>query len=329
MAIRVGFLGTGAWSRVHLYWVQQHPETVVTACYGSNPEKTASFAREAGEDCAIYPTYQEMFPHVDAVYLAIPPFAHTTQIREALDAGLHVFTEKPLARTLENARATVAVAEAHPELRTQIGYMLRFSQPVEVLGDFVFRRGKPILFVGRYFCNDLHAHWWRDHAKSGGQLLEQVIHLIDLACFLFGEPKEVVYMAENLAHRDVEGYTTNDVSVLTVRFDSGALATFAATNQAVPGRWEMAYRVVFEHLTAASASLDAGEFWVTEPGAEETFTVAEGPDPYRAETEDFIGAILEGRPTRCPFSEGLVALRVIDAAERSAVSGEIVPVPTT
>ncbi|MDA1190688.1 MAG: Gfo/Idh/MocA family oxidoreductase [Candidatus Poribacteria bacterium] len=321
MPLRVGFLGTGAWSRGHLYQVQQQPDTVVTACFGTNPTKTASFKDEAGDSCVVYENYREMLRHIDALYVVIPPFAHETQIRDAIEAGVHVFTEKPIARTLEDAKRTAEVAEARTDVKTQIGYMLRFTQAANVIGDFVHRRGTPILMTGRYFCNDLHAHWWRDHDKSGGQLLEQVIHLIDFAGSYFGEPTEVYCVADNLAHRAVEGYTTDDVSVLTARFDSGAVATFAATNQAVPNRWEMAYHLVFENLTVESDDLHAARFRVTEPGAEESFDLNNSPTPYEAETVDFLSAIRENRPTRCPVQEGVKALRIIDAAERSRASG--------
>lgn len=323
MTLRVGFLGTGGWSHAHLYRVRQQPDVVVAACYGSNPDKTRAFKESAGESCIVYADYHEMFPQIDALYVVIPPFAHTGQIREAIEAGIHVFTEKPLARTLAEAEKTAAVADAHPEIRTQMGYMLRFTRAADIMGDFALRRGAPLLFTGRYFCNDLHAHWWRDHAKSGGQLLEQVIHLIDLSCHLFGTATRASYVRENIAHRDVEGYTTNDVSVLTAQFESGALATFAATNQAIPGRWDMGYHVVFERLTAAADSLDAARFWVTDPQAQEEFALENTGDPYMAETADFLAAIREGRPARCPISEGLKALRVIEAAERAAKSGKM------
>lgn len=318
MTIRVGFLGTGAWSYTHLYWVQQQPDAVVTACYGTNAEKTRRFQQAAGETCRLFASYEEMFPEIDALYVVVPPFAHTGQIEEAIRAGIHVFTEKPLARKLADAQKTVAVAAAHPNVQTQLGYMLRFSRPVEVVGDFVYRRGKPILFTGRYFSNSLHAHWWRDHARSGGQLLEQTIHLIDLACFLFGDPVEVFCSRDNLAHRETEGYTTDDVSAVVIRFANGALGTFSSTNAAIPERWDMEYEVVFERFTMRSTTLDSARCWVTDPNAPEEFSVEPGRGPYRVETEDFFDAIRRRRPTRCPLSEGLVALRVIEAAEESA-----------
>jgi predicted dehydrogenase len=332
MTLRVGFLGTGAWSRAHLYRVQQHADVVVTACYGSNPDKTRAFQQAAGADCIVYPTYADMFPHVDALYVVLPPFAHTGQVGEAIAAGVHVFAEKPLARTLEQAQRYAEIADAHPDVRTQIGYMLRFGLPAKVMGDFALRRGRPILFLGRYFCNSLHAHWWRDHARSGGQLLEQVIHLIDLACLLLGDPREVSLQRENIAHRHVEGYTTDDVSVLTVRFASGAIGVFAATNCAVPETWEMEYRVVFERMTVASNTVDSARFWVYEPDFSEEFVadVAQSDraqEAYAEETADFLGAIREGRPTRCPIREGLTALRVIEAAETSVERRGPVVVP--
>jgi len=326
MPFRVGFLGTGAWSRAHLYRVQQVADVAVTCCFGSNPAKTRDFQSAAGDGCRIVPTYTDLFAEADAIYVTIPPFAHDRQIADAIETGVHVFTEKPLARTVEQARVSVSAAQVHPDVRTQLGYMLRFTRTSQVLSDFVFRRGQPILFTGTYFCRDLHAHWWRNHDLSGGQLLEQMIHLVDLSCLLSGEPLQALLAAGNLAHRDVDGYTSPDVTSLIVRFESGALASLSATNCAVPGRWDMQYQIVFEHLTVRVDSDQRARFWVTETDGAESFTVEEPHDPYAAETEDFIASIREGRPARCPIEQGLVALRVIEAAERSRAEGGFVDV---
>jgi len=320
--LRVGMLGTGAWSRLHLYNLQRQPHVEVCACYGSNPQKTQTFQQQAGEGCVIYPRYQDMFPHIDAMYVVIPPFAHDMEIIEAAEAGIHVFTEKPIARTLEQSRRIVEQVNRYPAVKTQIGFMLRFSRVVEVVQDFVFRRGRPVLFIGRYFSNDLHAHWWRDIEKSGGQLLEQVIHLVDIACHFCGEPERVYFDRANLCHQAVPNYTAGDVSALTIRFENGALAVIGATNQAVPGKWECDFRMVFENLTVAYWEPSRGEFWVTEPGQSEFFQVNEGPDPYLRETEDFLDAIRNEHPPRVPLSEGLKSMRIIDAAEQSLKRGE-------
>jgi predicted dehydrogenase len=138
----------------------------------------------------------------------------------------------------------------------------------------------------------------------------------------------VFYRRDNIVHCDVEKYTTDDVSALFVRFASGAMATFSSTNAAVAERWDMEYEVVFERFTMRCASLDSARCWVTDPDAPDEFIVEPGAGPYRVETEDFLAAIRENRPTRCPVSEGLTALRVIEAAEESAKRGVPVELAT-
>ncbi len=106
-----------------------------------------------------------------------------------------------------------------------------------------------------------------------------------------------------------------------IRFENGALAVIGATNQAVTGKWDCDFRVVFENLTVAYWAPGQGEFWVTEPSRSEFFQINEEVDPYFRETEDFLSAIFNDRQPRVPLSEGLTSMRIIEAAEQSQKLG--------
>src|ERR1043166_4439779 len=66
--------------------------------------------------------------------------------------------------------------------------------------------GAPGLMLGKYFCNSLHSPWWRDKAKSGGQIVEQIIHTFDIIRYLLGEPESVFARTANLFHKEVPDY---------------------------------------------------------------------------------------------------------------------------
>ena len=173
-----------------------------------------------------------------------------------------------------------------------------------------------------YACNSLHSEWWRDRAKSGGQLVEQAIHLLDLARFFLGEPAEVFAAQANLFHRAAPDYTIEDASATVVRFQSGSLAVLTATNGAIPGRWEASWRVVAPGLTADFADANTAVFHdtrsdrpETQPAAE---TVAADTDLYLAETLDLLAAIRDDRPAAVPIEEGVRTLALALAARRSA-----------
>ena len=124
--------------------------------------------------------------------------------------------------------------------------MFRFGDAVEQLKRKIVNgeAGLPGLLSARYFCNNLHASWWRERSKSGGQLVEQVIHMFDLLRYLAGEADSVFSRQENLYHRDVENYAIEDVSATIISFLNGGLGVVYATNNAIPGKWINDYRVV-------------------------------------------------------------------------------------
>jgi predicted dehydrogenase len=154
--------------------------------------------------------------------------------------------------------------------------------------------------------------------KSGGQLVEQVIHILDLARFFFGEPGQVFSLQENLFHSQVEGYTVEDASVTSIRFLSGALAVITATNNAIPNRWDYDWRIFLPELTADFSDANHALFHHTKQAWASTFTVAAEKDMYLAETLDLLQAIHDDRPTQVPIEEGVRSLHLALAATQSA-----------
>src|SRR5690606_27571714 len=126
------------------------------------------------------------------------------------------------------------------------------------------KTGEIALMNARYFCNALHAAWWRDRAKSGGQLVEQAIHLFDLMRVFMGDPVSVYSRQENLFHRDIPDYTSEDTRESVVRFANGRFGMVTATNNAIPGKWNGDYRIVTRHITADFTSANAATFTHTD-----------------------------------------------------------------
>ena len=119
------------------------------------------------------------------------------------------------------------------------GFMYRFGAAVQ-RWDAAARAGEAGrvgLFTGQFHCNALHADWWRERAKSGGQMVEQLIHIVDLARHQLGEPQSVYARTANFFHRDVAGYDSDDVSAIVLGYADGRVGVLNATNGAVPGQW--------------------------------------------------------------------------------------------
>ena len=214
----------------------------------------------------------------------------------------------------------VEVAE-QAGVKTQVGFMLRFGGAISRFRELQRegQTGPTALLTARYFCNALHAPWWRQREKSGGQLLEQVIHLFDLLRFLGGEPAAVFCRQDNLFHGAVPDYTSEDVSATLVTFRNGGLGVIAATNNAIPGQWTHDYRIVAQRMTADFQGPNRAIFTPTDRSPAEPMVIASECDFRREQIVDLLQAIESNGTTRTPIREGALSLDFALAASRSAV----------
>ena len=182
----------------------------------------------------------------------------------------------------------VAAAEG-AGITTQVGFMFRFGGAVGKLKQMMAsgEAGPAGLMSTRYFCNALHAPWWRQRDKSGGQLVEQVIHMVDLMRYLMGEADTVYSVQRNLYHQEVPDYTVEDVSGTVISFAYGGIGVIYASNNAIPGKWINDYKVVTAHVTAEFSDANHAIFHHTADSAVRSEEVAAEDDVYQLEVLDF------------------------------------------
>ncbi|MCB9138509.1 MAG: Gfo/Idh/MocA family oxidoreductase [Caldilineaceae bacterium] len=327
--LRMAIIGCGGFARRHARVFTELPDyfQLVAFC-DRNHDRAARFSQDFTQGAAAvftdHPTLLAQ-ARLDAVAICVPPYGHTDQVACAAQHGVHVFIEKPIALTMEQAWSMVEAAEA-AGIVTQVGFMLRFGSAVERLKQIIEsgEAGQAGLMSARYFCNDLHAGWWRSRDRSGGQLVEQVIHMIDLMRYLMGEAESVYSIQRNLFHKNVPDYTIEDVSGTTISFAQGGIGVLYATNNAIPGKWTNDYRVVAAHLTAEFSDANHAAFVYTSDPALPRETVASDESVYRREMMDFYHAIRENRPARTPIREGARSLALALAATQSAQTNQVV-----
>lgn len=332
--LRVAILGCGWIASQHATILASEPGIQVVAVGARTREKAAGFI--AAHDLNAVP--YENFTHLleaarpDALYVALPPAAHDGQVEAAAARGVHLFLEKPIA--LHSARAQ-SQAEAIREagVISQVGFHLRHGSAVRRLHDLIAdgSAGRATLFQGSFQCNALHASWWRERNLSGGQVLEQVIHLYDLAIHLLGDPLTAWGQMANLCHDSVSGYTIEDTSIGMLRHARGALTTITGSNCAIPDEWNSRFTVVCERITAVFSDSNHAEFTHLLPdGLVRRETISGTGDPYAAETRDFIAAIRAGRSASTPIAHGVRSLETVLAIMKSAdEEGYPIQLPTT
>ena len=256
---------------------------------------------------------------LDLLIVALPPFAHAGQVEEAARRGIHLLVEKPIALTCERAAAMVEAARG---VTAACGFMYRFGGAVERWDRLVAEGavGRIAQFSGSFHCNALHAPWWRDRALSGGQMVEQLIHIVDLARVSLGMPRSVFARTARFGHLDVPGYTAEDISAMILTYDSGAMAVLHASNLAVPGRWDKAWQIIGERMIGRFVDFNSGEIFRAD-GDGPSEVVESRADPFVAQLADLRDAITERRPPRVPLSDGEQTLRIVLTARRSAEAG--------
>lgn len=331
VCLRTGILGCGGIANRHAGVLANLQAIELVAFCDVVWERAEGFNQKYGRGQAqVFEDYHDMLDRagLDIVYICLPPFAHADEVAHAARQGIHILIEKPIALDSAQAWAMVQAVEG-AAVKTQVGFMYRFGEAVEHLRQALQNgeAGPASMMVATYYCNHLHAPWWRDKSKSGGQVVEQVIHLFDMARYLLGEPKTVYARLANLFHADVPGYTVEDVSSTVISFAGGALATIAATNTAIPGKWLFEFDVVTKNVTASFQDPNKATFVRTNRPWSSSLMIASDKDLFLAETLDLIQAIREDRPTRTPMREGALSLDLVLAIAHSAREGRELALP--
>lgn len=212
---------------------------------------------------------------VHVVSVVVANALHREIVEALLAAGKHVLCEKPLSDSLEDARAMVDAAAAHPDLATGTAFVYRRQPAVAAIRDLVRDElGAVSHFNGRYWCDyassPLTPMAWRYTGGPGtGALSDIGSHLIDLAEFVCGPMTQVGggafttmvkerFVAKGTTYGHARAELTDvkepvgndDVATFTAHFESGAVGTFSISRIAPGHANSMAFDVMAEHGAA-------------------------------------------------------------------------------
>ena len=309
---RIGVVGAGFIAGRHVESLGSLPDAVVVAVCDPEPGRAAALSDHA------YPDVHQMLDRedLDAVYVCVPPYAHGEPERAALARGLPLFVEKPLGLDLATATALAAEIEA-AGVPTATGYHWRYFDTVERAADLLADR-PPRLVSASWLDRTPGSPWWAVRDRSGGQLLEQATHLLDLCRLLAGEVTEVTAVA---AHSPGGRGDIDHVAAGTLRFAAGAVGALT-TSCLLPRGHRVGLEVVADGLVLAITEREL----VIDDG--ERRTVPVGVDPFRREDADFVAAV-RGEPVtpRVPYAEALRSHRLTVAVAEAAATGRPVTLP--
>lgn len=345
--LKVAVIGTGM-GRYHMKEYVESPDVNLAAVCDLNREEAMFFAKQYGAE-KVVSDYRDLWevPNLDAVSIAVPNFLHAQIAIEALERGLHVMCEKPMATTLADAKKMVETAAAQNK-RLMIGMSQRFKPQSLALRDIVSRgelgevyyarttwirrRGVPVIHFGSGGSMGRGA-WFVDREKAGaGALFDIGVHMFDLTWWLMGNPKPVLVSAssyrnlwnEEFARRGCK-YDIDELSSAFVRFENGVTAVFDvswAANQdneinvrvfGTEAGFQVYPPVVYREPRWGELHTDAIEIKEVEAGL----------TPRR----HFVDCIRDpDKPMIASGQECLTVMVVLDAIQRSAACGHEVTV---
>lgn len=173
---------------------------------------------------------------VNLVVIATRHDTHAPLAERALQAGKHVFTEKPLAITDEELERVLAAARERPEARLMVGFNRRFSPLARAAKDFFKGLDVPLSIAYRVNGGRIPPeHWAHDEREGGGRVVSEVCHFIDVMQFWTGSAVVRVY-AEGLSSRNHQ-ITGEDSVMITLRFadgSNGSIAYLAEGDRSLP-----------------------------------------------------------------------------------------------
>lgn len=301
------------------------PDVKMTAICDIAPEKTKEAANLY--QAKPYTDFHKMLDkeELDAIWVAIPPFAHSDEVSYAGRKGVHVFIEKPIALTMEKAKEMQKAAEK-AKIKTMVGYHWRQSEAIRKAKTLLEKEGGPIGMVAGYFWSGIPGgpdHWWRRKELSGGQVLEQTTHIFDLCRYLVGEVDKVYAEFATILNADKPNFTVEDVSVATLRFKNGAIGYVTGTSGAKPKGGFAGLKLLARNLQLQVNGTRTVQVFKDK----ESFDLVSENDPYYDEDRKFIDAVIKDLRPETPISEGVKSLELSVAAVRSAESGKPVSLP--
>jgi len=346
--VRVGIVGTSWYADwMHLPALKSHPQVQLAAICGRNRDRAEEMAKKY-EIPQVFTDYQAMIEQagLDALIVALPDDLHYPVTMAALDAGLHVLCEKPLAFTLEQAQQMVARAEQagvkHMTYFTwrwlpAFQYLQRLIQE-GYLGRCFYSQFR---FVGGYGRKGQYQWKW-DRQHGLGILGDLGVHMIDLAHWCLGDIAKVsAHLPTYIARPGVAGQPldpANDAALLSLQYADGSQGVIQVSAVAHLGKRSIECQIVL-YGDAGTLEVDfnfndgyvirgarSGEDQIKQLAIPDD--ILNGVDPISPFFEQFeqiftgqsvgtrlfIEAIVNDQPVSPSFYDGLKAQAVIEAA---------------
>ena len=325
--LQVGLLGAGRIAGVHARAINGHADSTLAAVSDVIEANAAALASQYG---AAVKSSEEVIadPTIDAVLIATPTDTHSDLIEAATAAGKAVLCEKPVDLSLDRARACLTAAKS-TKRPVMIGFNRRFDPNFGAL--------KTALAAGEIGKAELLSITSFDPGPppiayvkvSGGLFRDMMIHDFDMANFLMdAHPVAITAAGSSIVDAEIGAAGDVDTAVVTMTYADGRIAVIKNSRRAVYGYDQRIELLGSEGLLQAQNMLENTVVKSTASGvsgAKPTYFFLERYMPaYEAEWAAFVEAVVKGTPLPVTLEDGVAALAMAEAAQRSHATGETV-----
>ncbi|HVF65886.1 MAG TPA: Gfo/Idh/MocA family oxidoreductase [Casimicrobiaceae bacterium] len=238
----VGMAGLGRMGARHaMNLATRVPGALLVAANDSNPDQLDWATKTLGVR-RTYARFEEMLAdrEIEAVFLATPTTDHAGQIIAALEAGKHVFCEKPTSLDVDTCLRVEEVAAKHADRKVMIGYVRRFDPSYRDAYDKVASGAIGTPFLVKSHTLDKHdpsGFFVKFARHSGGIFLDMSVHDVDSARWFLGSPKPVRAFATGTVavHEGLRDVPDFDNGIAMIEFEGGKMAVLQASRTMAHG----------------------------------------------------------------------------------------------
>lgn len=327
MTLTFGVIGAGRIGQLHINYLRTHKDVNIKWISDLYCDKMEDWIKKAGIENKTKDHIDIINdPEVDAVVICSPTDTHVDIIKEASAKGKHIFCEKPISLSIDEAKiALEAVKQSNVKL--QMGFNRRFDKNFKELRDILNKGELGNIQTLRITSRDPEPPPVEYIKRSGGLFMDMMIHDFDMARYLMqSEITEVYATGGALVNPEIAQYDDIDTALVTLKFENGSMAMIENCRRSVYG-----YDQRVEVL---------GDKGAIDVGNEQTTTLnyhrAEGiskdnppyfflerySDAYKVEMDGFIEAILNDTEVICSIEDGYKAQEIAVKCKESLLSNE-------
>jgi UDP-N-acetylglucosamine 3-dehydrogenase len=322
-ALRAGVIGVGEVGTEHARCYARARGVELAGVFDANTARAQQVAVELG--ARAFPSLTEMLSAVDVVSVAVPQHLHLDSARAAVEHGCHVLMEKPLARTLPEAREIVETCR-RGGVKLMLGFTHRFHTELRTARQKIAEGQLGTIGVAldymSFGAHPLQPWNWSHELAGGGAMIRDGVHGIDRLRWLLGaNPVAVCALSTNFAHQgsaDVE-----DGAVAILRFDNGAIASMVQAWPSVPSPVRCDLELYGSKGVVRIKTWQSLEYTDRDCTFVQT---RQRENDLQLEVQAFVDSVLDGRDPPIIGEDGLLSLACILAIYRSAEQGRWVEV---